>query len=41
MKNNHVNTIESAMNKLEALNDESSRNILGGKIHISVKIDIT
>jgi len=40
MKNNQVNTIETSMNKLEALNNESSKNIVGGKVKVSVRIII-
>jgi hypothetical protein len=38
MKNNQVNTIETTMNKLEALNNESSKNIIGGRVKVSVRV---
>jgi hypothetical protein len=41
MKTNRLNTIETAMQKLEALNLEASKNVLGGKIKFSVTIHIS
>lgn len=41
MKNNHASLIASAMDKLEVLNAESSKNIVGGKITITITITIT
>jgi hypothetical protein len=40
MKNNHVSSIDSALEKLEVLNSESSKNIVGGKIRVRVVIEI-
>jgi len=41
MKTNNVNSIETAMNKLEVLNNESSKNIVGGIKPIKITITVT
>jgi hypothetical protein len=38
MKNNQALSIDSAMEKLEVLNTDSSKNVIGGKIKIIVRI---
>jgi hypothetical protein len=40
MKNNHVSSIDTALEKLEVLNSDSSKNIVGGRVRIRVVIEV-